>query len=322
MMRHTARRCALLSALLAAGPLLAAGCTPKTGSKTTAPASTKSSPPAGAKTTPGTRPIGLLVEPAELKTRLDEDNLRIVDVRPAADYKAGHIPGAVHVDVADWKRLSLSKDGLHNKDAWAERIGTLGITAKTNVVVYGGHPTSATRIWWTLKYVGVDRVGVLNGGWNMWKAFAGKSSSAIPNVTKTDFVPKFQTKRLAEIGDLKSSYKSDDVVLVDARSAVEFNGTGGPGTRKGHIPGAKRIEWSDLLDPGGVFKSKKRLQADLFAQGLRRGKTIVTYCQTGGRASLDAFALELAGFPKVKNYYCSWQQWSADPSVPVETTKP
>jgi len=319
MMHRSSRRFPVLSTLLLVGSVLAAGCDPKNG---TSPTNDRTSPPPAGKSATPAKPIGLLVEPAELKRRLGEENLRIVDVRAAAEYKAGHIPDAVHVDVADWKNQALSKNGLRDKNAWAKRVGALGITTKTNVVVYGGHPTSATRIWWTLKYLGVQQVGVLNGGWNMWMVAVGKSSAAASSVKPTKFAPKFQADRLAEIGDLKSSYKSDSVAVIDARSATEFNGTGGPGARKGRIPGATRIEWSDPLDPGGRFKSKKRLQADFFAQGLRRDKTVVTYCQTGGRASLDAFALELAGFPKVKNYYCSWQEWSADSSAPVETTKP
>ena len=322
MMRRTARRSAGLTILLLTGSLLTAGCAPKTNSRKAPPASTKTSRPPSSKTATPAKPIGLLVEAAELKQRLDEDSLRLVDVRSTADYKAGHIPGAVHVDMADWKDQALSKNGLHDKEAWAKRVRPLGIAAKTNVIVYGGHPTSATRIWWTLKYLGIEHVGVLNGGWKQWLAADGKTSTAVSSVKPTAFTPKFQADRLAEIGNLKSSFKADGVAVVDARSAMEFNGTGGPGARKGRIPGATRIEWSDLLAPDGRFRSKKELQAIFAAQGLSHKKTAVTYCQTGGRASLDAFALELAGFPKVKNYYCSWQQWSADPSAPVETTKP
>jgi thiosulfate/3-mercaptopyruvate sulfurtransferase len=79
-----------------------------------------------------------------------------------------------------------------------------------------------------------------------------------------------------------------------------------------------RIEWKELLAADGRFKSVDELRTLFKERGIDEKDTAVTYCQSGGRAALDAFALELAGLPKVKNYYCSWQQWSADESAPVE----
>lgn len=266
-----------------------------------------------------TRPLEMLIEVGELKDRLGEKSLRIVDARSQEDYEAGHIPGAVRVDVSRWRSLALSEGGLRDAQAWSEILGSLGIDPLTNVVVYSDRPTDATRIWWTLKYVGLENAAVLDGGWSYWTESGGEQSRAAVEVEPADFQPEFQPGRLAEIDDLKQSLEREgELTVVDARSQQEFEGTGGPGARLGRIPGAVHLEWKELLRPDGRFKSKDELQAIFEQRNVDRQKRAVTYCQSGGRASLDAFALELAGYENVQNYYCSWQEWSADAEAPVE----
>jgi len=254
--------------------------------------------------------LPLLINVSDLKKHLDGGKIRVLDVRSTKDYASAHVPGAVRVDMKTWKAQALAKGGLHNTQVWSKTVGDLGIAPQRHVVVYADHPTKSTRIWWTLKYLGVENVAILDGGWKHWQQDGGKTSSEVPEIKPVKFSPKYQTDRLAEIGDLKTSYGSDDLKLIDTRSEGEYT--------KGRIPGAVRLEWKELLAEDGRFKSVDKLKAIFSAQGLDHAKTAVTYCQTGGRASLDAFALELAGFPKVKNYYCSWGEWSADGKAPIE----
>lgn len=265
--------------------------------------------------------LGLLIDADNLQQRLGGE-LRILDARSAEGYEAGHIPGAARVDVGAWKALALSEGGLHDAQAWAEKVGELGITRDTPVVVYAQNPTDATRIWWTLRYLGVQQAAVLDGGWKQWQETAGPSSTEAPSVEAVAFEPRFQPEMLAEIGDLKKSLAAESVTVVDTRSEDEYTGIGGPGARKGHIPGAKHIEWKELLTESGEFKSPEELREIFESRGVTPNKPAVTYCQSGGRASLDAFALELAGYKDVKNYYCSWSQWSADESAPIEKPEP
>lgn len=266
--------------------------------------------------------LGLIVSVKQLQARLGEDGLRILDARSESDYQAGHIPGAVHVDVNRWKSQALADGGLHDAHAWAGLVGELGIDGQSDVVVYAANPTDAARVWWTLKYVGVEQAAVLDGGWPHWEAAEAEISQDPADVESAAFVPVFQPERLAEIGDLKQSLGSDSWIVVDARSIEEFTGTGGPGTRKGRIPAAKHIEWKELLADDGRFKSPEELRSLFEERGLDPARTSITHCQSGGRAALDALALELAGFEKVKNYYCGWQEWSADSEAPVETSQP
>lgn len=255
--------------------------------------------------------FALVWEPAELQARLDDEGLRVLDARAAEAYDEAHIPGAVPVDVANWKSQASGEGGLHDAAAWSERLGELGIDNSTQVVVYGDSLPNTARIWWTLKYVGVADAAVLDGGWQAWLDEGGETATEATDVEQAEFTPDFQPQRLAEIGDLKESHKADEVTVVDTRSDAEFTG-------QGHIPEAVHLEWTELLDENGRFKSPDELRELFAGSGIEPESTAVTYCRSGGRASVEALALELAGFKNVKNYYCSWQEWSADPDAPVE----
>jgi len=263
-------------------------------------------------------PFGMLISAVELKDRLSKPDLRILDVRPREDYGAGHIPHAAHTSLNEWKSQALADGGLHDEEAWSRIVGNLGIDQATNVVVYAEKPTDATRIWWTLKYLGVGNVAVLDGGWRAWQETGGEATTETVPALPLKFFPQFQPDRLAEIAQLKSLLRDEAVTIVDTRSSEEFDGSAGPAARKGRIPGAVHLEWKELLDQQGRFKTKAELVALFEQRGIAADKTAVTYCQSGGRASLDAFALELAGYRNVQNYYCSWQEWSADTDAPVE----
>ena len=211
----------------------------------------------------------MLVEPAQLQKKLDHPTLRILDVRSMEKYSKGHIPGAVRVDVGDWKTLAIADGGLHDVKGWAEKLAPLGITSKSHVVVHGGRLTDAARIWWLLKYVGVENASLLNGSWESWAKSGRPAETSTPKVVKTEFTPKFQADRLEEIDSLKKSLKSDKVKVVDARSDREF--------ASGRISGSAHLEWKELLAEDGRFKTKKQLQQLLRRQGIMPDETAVCY---------------------------------------------
>ena len=260
----------------------------------------------------------LLIEPGELQKALQQPELRILDTRTPADYSKGHIPGSVWVDVKSWQDLAKKPGGLHDAKAWGAKVGQLGIGPRSSVVVYGSNPADAARIWWTLKYLGLPNVALLDGGWQGWIKEKRPTDTASPRTEAGTFEPKFQADRLAEIEALKESVRSGKVTILDTRSQDEFTGKEVRGKVGGHVPGARHLEWKDLLTLEGRFKSPEQLR-DLFRQrGIAVDDAAVCYCQSGGRASVEAFALELAGYPKVKLFLRGWEQWSADPAAPVE----
>lgn len=276
----------------------------------------ESPPPVPPEPAPAREPLGLVISVEKLQERLEADPPQIVDVRPADQYAEAHIPGAVSVDLGDWKSVSLSPDGLNDAANWSGRVGSLGVTRDSDVVVYGANPTNAARIWWILKYVGVKQVALLDGGWDAWQASGSATSTETPVVDAVEFVPEFQTDRLAQMQELAGGDSA--ATIIDTRTDAEFNGTGGPGERHGHIPGAVHLEWNQFMTDDGRFQSPEEIQALLSAQGIEPGGEQVVHCQSGGRASVAALALELAGYGTARNYYCGWSEWSAS-EEPVET---
>lgn len=263
----------------------------------------------------------LLVDSDELSQEIDSDNLVLLDARPAKAYSEGHLPNARWVDHGDWAKTFQKGEGTA---AWQKKIGALGIDAKSKIVVYDDNVMKdAARIWWILRYWGVEDARLLNGGWKEWE------TSKLPIVTRKAAVPikprdytvKTQKTRLALKDDLLSSLPGQQWQIVDARSFDEHCGIRALGNeRSGAIPGAKHLEWSDLIDlETHRFRSPAEL-TQLFAKAnvdLRR--PTATHCQSGGRASVMAFGLELMGADEVRNYYRGWSEWGNAKDTPIET---
>lgn len=232
---------------------------------------------AGARPDRGRNDREMLVTAEELQQKLDESGLRILDTRSRRNYREGHISGALHVDVAEWKALSLSEGGLRNERAWTEKVGAKGIGRDTTVVVYGDRVPNTARIWWLLKYVGADDVRILDGGWDRWTAKEGPVSESVPNVKPVEFRPDFQTDRVVDIGTVKESVDNGKLRVVDARSTGEYTGEEVRGERGGHIPGATHLEWQELLRENGRFKSPGELRQLFRKHGIRPSESTACY---------------------------------------------
>lgn len=218
----------------------------------------------------------MLIEPEQLQKKRNEPGLRVLDTRPRPEYAGGHVPGAVWVDVKRWHDLGRQEGGLHDAPAWAKEVGRLGVGRDTPVVVYGRNLPDTARVWWTLKYLGLPDVKVLDGGWDLWAKEKRPTDTAIPSVEAVPFEPKFQAGRLEEIGPLKAALGSGKVVVVDARSTDEFTGRDVRGKRGGHIPGARLLEWKDLLAQDGRFQSPEQLRELFRRRGIDPDRTAVT----------------------------------------------
>jgi thiosulfate/3-mercaptopyruvate sulfurtransferase len=222
---------------------------------------------------PGT----MLTESADLEKNLKQPGWRILDTRPAADYTKGHIPGALWVDLKSWQELAKKDGSFQDARAWGEKVGTLGISNDTPVVVYGSSLPDTARAWWTLKYLGLQKVTILNGGWDLWTKDKRPTDSAVSKQAAVKFEPKFQADRLEEIDALKKSVQAGKVTVVDTRTTDEVTGKEVRGKRGGHIPNAKHLEWKEMLAADGRFKSPEQLR-ELFKQrGIQPDQTTVCY---------------------------------------------
>ena len=215
------------------------------------------------------RNASLLIESDQLQKKLNDKTLRILDVRSQVEYAKAHIPGAVRVEFDDWKNLAVAENGLHDVEGWAERVGSLGITSDTHVIVYGSKISDSARIWWLLKYVGVENASLLNGGWEWWTKKDRPVEKSTPEISPTKFKPEFQADRLAESDYVKKSLKTEKVKLVDTRSDGEFAG--------GRIPDSVHLEWIHLLSEDGRFKTQQQLKTLFRKQGILPSETAVCY---------------------------------------------
>jgi thiosulfate/3-mercaptopyruvate sulfurtransferase len=282
----------------------------------------------------------LLVDPTELAERLDDPSVLVVDAsvtltrKAEGDpyemasgkdgYDAAHIPGAVFADLLG---AFSDPDGafafsLPSPERMADVAGALGIGPGVHVVAYTQDlPTFAPRLWWLLRYFGFDDVSVLDGGLGAWRA-AGLpvTDEVTPPGGPRTFVAQPRETLVAR-RDLveRAAGDREDACLIHALSHAEFRGEGAPAdARAGHIPGSANVPWYSVVDPEtGRYRSPAELR-DAFAEaGVRDDRAVITYCGGGIAASMDAFALALAGRDDVRVYDGSLAEWSSDPSLPL-----
>ena len=241
----------------------------------------------------------------------------VIDCRPRADYRIGHIPGALNIDAESW--AAAFGEGMAAAD-WSKRIGNLGIAADRRIVVYdAANSLWASHTWWVLRYWGVRDVRVLNGGLTAWIASGGALEVGEIMPKPATYMARSQASRHARKADLLDAISQKTRQIIDTRSDGEFDGSKPtPGGRAGAIPTAKHLEWHQLLDPvTRKFLPSAELASRLQAAGIALDQPCITYCQGGVRASVMAFALELSGAAPVRNYHASWAEWGSDPQLPI-----
>lgn len=263
----------------------------------------------------------LLVSPEQLADKNFAASFVVLDARPKAKFDAGHVPNARWVDPADWAK---SFDGNDAK-GWGQRIAGQGIGAKSKVVVYDDAMNKdAARVWWILRYWGVEDVRLLNGGWSAWTRKNLPVSKTPPEtIEAAEFHPQPFAARLATKEKILETLPQKSFQIVDARSEGEYCGTEKlKNQRAGAIPGAKHLEWSDLINAETQeFKPAAELKK-LFAEaGIDLDRPTITHCQGGGRSSVMAFGLELMGAKDVRNFYRGWSEWGNTPDTPIEPGK-
>jgi thiosulfate/3-mercaptopyruvate sulfurtransferase len=274
----------------------------------------------GAEENDGPRP---LKRPFDVKIQLGDSELAIIDLRPLDQYEKSHLPGAVHADVAEWKSKSLSENGLDDLDWWAKKLGSLGVATTSQVLVYGDDPPETARAWWILRYLGVQHASILDGGFAAWKQANGRLEwDEFPPEERT-FVPSPEKTRLCPLPRLRETVRSKEAKVLDVRSPEEYVGKPDEekpdaGARTGHVPGAANLEWSELLQPDGTYKEPAAIRELLKKKGISPDDAVVVHCHSGGRASAAVFALELAGFENVANYYSGWSEYGGAKDLPAE----
>lgn len=264
----------------------------------------------------------ILIETAQLAARLSTANLRIIDARPANDYRQGHIPGAVNLPASSTDSTEANAHGFPIPPDDAERLfPAAGVNRSSQVVVYDSHGHRfAARIFYVLEFFGHSHVAVLNGGFPKWQNEGRPTSINVPVVAPGDFKPDAKSNVMATADWVKEHLDNPSMRLVDARSPEEYAGSPAQGARSGHIPGAVNLEWTRLLNSGEAptLSEIPELQRLFAGAGVGPEREVVAYCQSGARASLLYFALRVLGYPRVRMYDGSWAEWSAVADMPIE----
>jgi thiosulfate/3-mercaptopyruvate sulfurtransferase len=245
----------------------------------------------------------------------------VIDLRPPEDFAAGHIPGAVHLDL--WGVSLIDTDPAPLK-AFMWMIDHLfnlrGVDASMPVVVYDEQSgVRAARAFWFLEYFGHPRAQVLDGGFGAWVRAGLPVTREAAAPPKSSWTGTPQEHTIATWRDVRQRLGTPGVVILDTRSDGEYDGTTVRAKRGGAIPGAVHVEWTRNLGPDGAYKPAAELRAMYEGVGVTPDKEVVTYCQGGYRAAHSYLALRLLGYPRVRNYTGSWKEWGDREDLPIET---
>lgn len=234
------------------------------------------------------------------------------------DYEAGHIPGAVFVDLDTELAGPAGGGGRHplpGPEAFGAVMRRAGVSSGTPVVVYdGGQGWAAARAWWLLRWAGHPDVRVLDGGLATW---TGELSTKTPTPAEGDFKPEPGALPLLDADDAAALARSG--LLLDARAAERYRGDVEPIDRVGgHIPGAVSAPTAQNVAEDGRFLPARTLASRFSALGAGDGTEVGVYCGSGVSGAHEVLALEIAGH-RAALYAGSWSEWSSDESRPVAT---
>jgi len=272
-------------------------------------------------TTGGQTRADLLAEPDRLWAQRADPKLRIIDTRSAAAYDDGHIPGAVALGAHAWLKAAADPLQIAGVEELAALMGRLGVDAGSTVVAYSdNNGLTAARLWWVLRSYGHHDAKVLNGGWERWINEGRPTSTERATPGPTRFVPRLDPRAVCGLDELRGRLADPSLQVLDVRADGEWTGDANPhaNARVGHIPGARHLEWTALIDParGGVFRSDEEIRERLAEVGIGPGE-VVTHCQAAIRAAHTAFALTLAGWSAVRVYDGSMAEWSQHDDAPL-----
>jgi thiosulfate/3-mercaptopyruvate sulfurtransferase len=265
----------------------------------------------------------LLVSPRELAPMIEQREampLLLLDLRPPEAYAAGHVSGAIHIDLWGVSLIDTDPAPLTAFMWMIEHVLAVhGVDAATPIVVYDDQSgVRAARAFWFLEYFGHPSVRLLDGGFNAWVA------AGLPVTREAEAPPlsvwtgSREQDRLATWREVRDAIDRTDAVILDTRTDGEYTGSTVRARRGGAVPGAVHIEWTRNLSASGDFKPAAELKQMYEDAGVTPDREVITYCQGGYRAANSYLALRLLGYPRVRMYVGSWKEWGDRKALPIE----
>lgn len=279
----------------------------------------------------------ILLEATELQQLMDRQQIHIVDTRSPEEYAQGHIANAVNIHDIFTYLSSSTPEGLGQlRQHFAQTFGQAGIRAEDRVVFYeqdmqSGYGQSC-RGHFVFAYLGGVHSYVLHGGLAAWRRAGGEITDTVPTPKAQHFLLNEQgTQLVVNRQQVQQAIAEQAVTLLDVRDVEEWLGASSSpygrdfAPRKGRLPGAKWIEWYRMMKPtaeGYRIKGPDEVRAECHSAGIPFDQPIWLYCFKGARTSNTYVALKQAGFNNVATYFGSWNEWSRDDTLPIESGLP
>lgn len=252
------------------------------------------------------------ISPADFMKVVKDKNLVMVCVDKEKNYSVSHITGSIHLDKNDLVKAGEPEGILKSPAEIAKILGGKGISEKNMIVLYDdGKNKYAGRVYWILKYMGATNVKILTKDMLQWRKVRIPITKAPAKRKAVTFTAKVDNSIFADYNYVKSNLDAGNVVLLDVRAPSEFNGTSTDPVSKGHIKGAKNIEWNEVTMDNGDLKSNEELKNLFESKGITKDKTVVLYCGTSVRAGIVFLALKNLGYQNVKVYDGAYNEWVA-----------
>lgn len=270
-----------------------------------------------------------------LAEHIDDPEIQIIDARMASpgqedrnvaqEYLNGHIPGAVFFDIeALSDHTSPLPHMLPRPETFAVAMRELGVNQDKHLIVYDeGNLFSAPRAWWMLRTFGVEKVSILGGGLAGWQRDDLLLEEGAVELPEGEFNAAFNPEAVVKVTDVLLASHENTAQIIDARPAARFNAEVDeprPGLRRGHIPGALNVPWTELVREGEL-KTTDELDAIFCGRGVSYDKPIIVSCGSGVTAAVVLLALATLDVPNVKLYDGAWSEWGARADLPVEPVK-
>jgi thiosulfate/3-mercaptopyruvate sulfurtransferase len=267
-----------------------------------------------------------------LGTHLETPDVVVVDASwhmpaanrdPDAEYRAGHIPGAVRFDIdAIADHTTALPHMLPSAEAFSSAVRKLGIGDGMTIVIYDSVGLqSAPRAWWTFKVFGARDVYILDGGLPAWIAESRPLSTDVPVPSPRHFTARLDHSMVKAVGEVRHALLSKSAQVVDARPANRFKGEAPEpraGVKSGHMPGALNVP-SGKLVADGRLASPDAVAAAFAEAGVDVSQPIITSCGSGVTAAILWLALETVGAPKLGLYDGSWTDWGSRDDTEIVT---